>query len=152
MTQALEYVYHLAAAVLVGKIVLLSFIVAPVLAKTLEPEPFGRVVRRLFPSYYRLGMIAAAFGSTACVGLMLLQGADATLLALTGLWLAVFLVDGYCRSPLTPTLNSLRDQVKQQESLGLVDPHVKAHWESLHRRSVYLNTAILLIGLVLIIR
>jgi uncharacterized protein DUF4149 len=46
----LAYVHMLGIAVLVGKVVLLSFVVAPVLARTLDPEHFGTVVRRLFPA------------------------------------------------------------------------------------------------------
>ncbi|MGH7257658.1 MAG: DUF4149 domain-containing protein, partial [Nitrospiraceae bacterium] len=52
MNSFLAYVHVLGIAVLVGKVVLLSFVVAPVLARTLDPEHFGTVVRRLFPAYY----------------------------------------------------------------------------------------------------
>ncbi|MDF2458415.1 MAG: conserved rane protein of unknown function [Nitrospira sp.] len=56
MASFLAYVHILAGAVLVGKVVLLSFVVAPILAKSLEREPFGNVVRQLFPAYYGWGM------------------------------------------------------------------------------------------------
>ena len=62
MASSIEYLSLLAVAVLIGKVVLLSFVVAPILAKALEREPFGVVVRRLFPAYYALGMTAAAVG------------------------------------------------------------------------------------------
>jgi hypothetical protein len=52
MAPLIEYLHALAIAILVGKVVLLSFVVAPVLAKSLQREPFGTVVRRLFPAYY----------------------------------------------------------------------------------------------------
>jgi hypothetical protein len=58
----LIYLETLAVAVLVGKVVFLSFIVAPMLARTLDPEPFGRVVRVLFPAYYMLGIGTATLG------------------------------------------------------------------------------------------
>jgi uncharacterized membrane protein len=51
MAPLIEYLHALAIAILVGEVVLLSFVVAPVLAKSLEREPFGTVVRRLFPAY-----------------------------------------------------------------------------------------------------
>lgn len=47
MAQLIGYIQALAAGILVGKVVLLSFVVAPILAKNLEPESFGNVVRRL---------------------------------------------------------------------------------------------------------
>ncbi len=43
MASFIEYVHAL--AVLVGKVVLLSFVVAPILATNLKREPFGKVVR-----------------------------------------------------------------------------------------------------------
>ena len=46
----MQYLQALAVAVLVGKVVLLSFVVAPILAKSLDQEAFGKVVRRLFPA------------------------------------------------------------------------------------------------------
>ena len=58
----MQYLQALAAAILVGKVVLLSFVVAPVLAKQLAPEQFGKVVRQLFPAYYLLGMGASVAG------------------------------------------------------------------------------------------
>ena len=51
MVSVVEYFQMLAVAILVGKVVLLSFIVAPILAKNLERDPFGKVVRQLFPAY-----------------------------------------------------------------------------------------------------
>ena len=58
----IQYLHALAVAILLGKVVLLSFVVAPILAKNLEREPFGKVVRQLFPAYYGLGMATAAAG------------------------------------------------------------------------------------------
>ena len=70
MVSVVEYFQMLAVAVLVGKVVLLSFIVAPILAKNLEREPFGKVVRQLFPAYYTLGMGTAIVGLVSVIGLV----------------------------------------------------------------------------------
>jgi hypothetical protein len=51
MSPLIKYLQALAIAILAGEVALLSFVVAPVLAKSLEGEPFGTVVRRLFPAY-----------------------------------------------------------------------------------------------------
>ena len=51
MDQLIAYLYALAVAILVGKVVFLSFVVAPILAKSLEREPLGTVVGRLFSAY-----------------------------------------------------------------------------------------------------
>ena len=42
MEPVIQYLHALAVAVLLGKVVLLSFVVAPILAKNLEREPFGK--------------------------------------------------------------------------------------------------------------
>lgn len=73
MVSVVEYFQMLAVAVLVGKVVLLSFIVAPILAKNLEREPFGKVVRQLFPAYYTLGMGTAIVGLVSVIGLGLIR-------------------------------------------------------------------------------
>ena len=51
MVETLTYLHLLAVAVLVGKVVFLSFVTAPVLARALDPDAFARVVRMLFPRY-----------------------------------------------------------------------------------------------------
>lgn len=145
-----QYLHEVAAAVLVGKVVLLSFVVAPILAKQLAPEQFGKVVRQLFPAYYLLGMGAAAAGLVSVTALLVIREASTALTAAGVVWLMIFLAESYCRSPLTPQSNALRDQLKEQESRGSVDPVMQASWERLHQRSLYLNSLVLLGGLWLV--
>ena len=150
MVSLVEYLHLLAAAVLVGKVVLLSFVVAPILAKNLEREPFGKVVRQLFPAYYALGMRMAMVGLISVAGLGLIRGMSAALLVAGGTWLLIFVAEAYCRSPLTPQSNAMRDRLKEQESRGAVDPALQVAWNQLHQRSVYLNSLVLLAGLCLL--
>ena len=151
MVSLIEYLHMLAVAVLVGKVVFLSFIVAPILAKNLEREPFGKVVRQLFPAYYALGMGTAIVGLICVTGLGLIIGMSTTLLVAAGTWLIILAVEAYCRSPLTPQSNALRDRLKEQESRGAVDPALQGAWNRLHQRSVYLNSLVLLAGLYLLL-
>ena len=151
MLSVIEYLHMLAVAVLVGKVVLLSFIVAPILAKHLEREPFGKVVRQLFPAYYALGMGTAILGLISVIGLGLILGMSTTLLVAGGTWLVILAAEAYCRSPLTPQSNAMRDQLKEQESRGAVDPALQGAWNRLHQRSVYLNSLVLLAGLYLLV-
>src|SRR5512134_2092473 len=140
----------LAAGILVGKVVLLSFVVAPILAKNLEPESFGNVVRRLFPAYYALGMGTAVMGVISAALLAALRGMSIVLLVASGIWLIVLAAESYCRSPLTSQSNAMRDRLKDQESRGLIDTDLQAAWNRLHQRSLYLNSLVLLAGLCLI--
>ena len=151
MVSLIEYLHMLAVAVLVGKVVFLSFIVAPILAKNLEREPFGKVVRQLFPAYYALGMGTAIVGLICVTGLGLIIGMSTTLLVAAGTWLIILAAEAHCRSPLTPQSNALRDRLKEQESRGAVDPALQGAWNRLHQRSVYLNSLELLAGLYLLL-
>lgn len=147
---AMQYTHALSVAVLVGKVVLLSFVVAPILSKQLEPDQFGSVVRRLFPAYYLLGMGAATLGFLSLIVLGILHGLTGSLLGAGGIWLMILLSESYCRSPLTPQSNAMRDRLKEQERQGSVDPMLQAAWTRLHQRSLYLNTLVLLGGLCLV--
>ena len=150
MARFIDYVHALAVAILVGKVVLLSFVVAPILAKNLEPESFGKVVRQLFPAYYALGMGTAVMGMISVSMLAALRGMSVVLLVASGIWLIVLAAESYCRSPLTPRSNAMRDRLKDQESRGLIDADLQAAWNRLHQRSLYLNSLVLLAGLCLI--
>ena len=150
MMWVINYLHALAAAVLVGKVVLFSFVVAPILATNLEREPFGKVVRQLFPSYYLLGMATAVVGLLAVGGTMAMQGGSLSLLFAGGIWLIVLTAESYCHSPLTPESNVMRDRLKEHERRGDVDPELLAAWNRLHQRSVYLKSLVLLAGLCLI--
>jgi hypothetical protein len=146
----LNYLLLLATGILVGKVVLLSFVVAPILAKNLEREPFGQVVRQLFPAYYALGMAAAALGLLSLCGIGISRGWTPAVMVTAGIWAFILSAESYCRAPLTPRSNALRDQLKEQEARGAVDPALQAAWHRLHQRSVYLNSLVLLAGLCLL--
>lgn len=62
----------------------------------------------------------------------------------------ILLAESYCRSPLTPQSNAMRDRLKEQERQGSVDPVLQAAWTRLHQRSLYLNSLVLLGGLWLV--
>ena len=150
MTPLFDYMQALAAAVLVGKVVLLSFVVAPVLAGTLDAEAFGQVVRRLFPVYYALGMGTALAGLFSVALLGALQGFSAVPVGSIAIWLFVLAAEAYCRSPLTSRSNAMRDRLKEQERRGAVDPALLKQWNRLHQRSVYLNSTVLFAGMGLV--
>jgi hypothetical protein len=150
MEGLIVYLHSLAVAVLIGKVVLLSFVVAPILAKNLEREPFGKVVRQLFPAYYALGMETAVVGLISVVGLGLVHGMSTPLIVAGITWLVILAAEAYCRSPLTPQSNAMRDRLKEQESQGAVNPALQVAWNRLHQRSVYLNSLVLLAGLCLL--
>jgi hypothetical protein len=150
MDMLLNYLHQLAAGLLIGKVVFLSFMVAPIMAQTLEAEAFGKTVRRLFPEYYLLGMGSAAIALASLMGLAVLHGAGYLMIVSMALWAGVLASETYSRSWVTPHSNAMRDQLKQQELHGAVDPGLKKKWDRVHRQSVVLNSLVLLAGLILI--
>lgn len=140
----------LAMAILVGKIVFLSFVTAPVLARTLDTEAFSRVVRNLFPRYYALGMLSAAVGWFTSLALGVLNDfAPVTLIPVT-MWLGILAIEHYCRTPLIAKINALSDQLKAKQEKGITTPLLQEQRDSLHRLSVQLNSVVLLLGLCLL--
>ena len=150
MGSLIAYVHLLAVAVLVGKVVLLSFVVAPILAKTLAREAFSTVVRQLFPAYYALGMGAAIVGVVCVTGLGMMHDVNPARHLIAAMWLIILAAETYCRALLTPQSNAMRDRLKEQESCGTVDPALQIAWNRLHQRSVYLNSVVLFVGLCLL--
>lgn len=148
--QILGYTHTLAASVPVGKVILLSFVVAPVLARELGPAAFGSVVRAMFPAYYALGMGAGAVGRFSFTLVLLAQGREAATLLALALWAGVLAIERYCRTPLTQRINALSDRLKDQASSGPKEPLLQRAWDRLHRRSVWLNGTVLLLGLCLV--
>jgi len=140
----------LALAVLVGKIVFLSFVTAPVLSRTLDADSFAKVVRSLFPQYYGLGMVSAAIGWTTSIALGLLNGFEPVVLIPATLWLGVLGIEHYCRTPLIAQINELSDQLKAKQARGLNTPLLQKQRDGLHRLSVQLNSVVLFMGLCLI--
>jgi len=139
-----------ASAVLVGKIVFLSFVTAPVLARTLDADAFARVVRNLFPAYYGLGMLSAALGWATSLSLGFFQGFTAMVLMPATLWLGILAIEQYCRTPLIAQINALSDQLKAKQAKGITTPLLQRQRDGLHRRSVQLNSVVLLMGLCLL--
>ena len=140
----------LAVAVLVGKIIFLSILNAPVLSRTLDADSFAKVVRSLFPQYYGLGMVSAAVGWTTSIALGLLNGFEPVVLIPATLWLGVLGIEHYCRTPLIAQINELSDQLKAKQARGLNTPLLQKQRDGLHRLSVQLNSVVLFMGLCLI--
>ena len=150
MLEVITYLHLLAIAILVGKIVFLSFVVAPVLAQTLEANSFAHVIRMIFPRYYALGIIAAAIGWTTSTVIGILKDFGPTDLISSTLWLSILAIENYCRSSLTPRINDLSHRLKETEQRGIKIVSTQKDRDALHRLSVQLNSVVLIMGLCLI--
>ncbi len=137
-----DAVYSLALASWVGSVLFFSFGVAPVIFRVLGKESGGRFVRALFPRYYAWGVVSAAIAlpALASVPLAFPEFRGPWIGVQAALILAGILIFLYCGNSLTPSINAARDE----------GPGGAERFDRLHKRSVQLNAAALLLGVVLI--
>lgn len=133
-----DFLYAMSLVGWLGAILFFSFGVAPIIFKTLDPEPAARFVRALFPRYYVWIAILAvvSLASFTCRPLAYPELRAWGNLVIQGLLIAVILLAFYCGNSLTPAINKARDAGDSQHS----------RFETLHKRSVRLNVVMLSIG------
>jgi hypothetical protein len=138
-----DSIYVLALTAWVGSILFFSFAVAPVIFTVLDSQNGAKFVRALFPRYYLWGAIAGAIALPAYVaGPLCFPEYRGTIVGIQALIiLAGTLIMLYAGNSLTPAINAARDQ----------GPEGHKRFEALHRRSVWLNGLVLLMGLGLLI-
>ncbi|HVA78832.1 MAG TPA: DUF4149 domain-containing protein [Candidatus Binataceae bacterium] len=137
------FVYLLAISCWLGGIVFFSFFTAPAIFTQLPIAEAGKVVHTIFPRYYALGYIAGTIALalsiyfTAVREPRLWWGASVAALALAlGLTF-------YAGAIVRPRVDTIRSVSEEQNP----DPARKAEFDHLHRLSVYLNGAVLLLDL-----
>ena len=132
MTLFLTLLLQATVAILFGSIVFLSFVLAPLIFQTLDATSASKLLRALFPRYYRLGLLCCATGLGTSVLLATLHptaAATACAVLLAGMTLST----GYSLQ-LVPRINAARDSGRDQM------------FEVLHLRSVILNGANLVLA------
>jgi hypothetical protein len=138
------FVYLLSLACWLGGIVFFSFFTAPAVFGSGIPLPeAGKVISTIFPRYYLLGYVAGivalllALYFTAARPVRLAWGA-------TAIFLAVALgLTFYAGAIVRPQVDAIRTVAEESTP----DPARKAEFDRLHRLSVYLNGAALLLNL-----
>jgi len=146
VTALLRTVHLLALGTWVGSVVFFSFFTAPTLFGALPRDMAGRAVSAIFPRYYALG---AACGAVALLTGLLLgarQPAFGRLLAceivLLGLMTGIV---AYAGCVVLPEAAQARLALPAIEGTPAYDG-AKARFDSLHRLSVLLNGAMLILG------
>ncbi len=133
-----DAVFLVAMAAWVGSILFVSFGVAPLIGRVLEPEPASRFARALFPRYYLWGTICGAIALPAVVcGPLAVPELRGPMVGLqAGLIVAGILIMFYCGNVLTPAINAARD----------AGPAAQERFDQLHSRSTTLNSVTLVMG------
>ncbi len=137
------FFYLLSLACWLGGIVFFSFFTAPVIFTRLPIAEAGKVVHTIFPRYYALGYgagivaLALAIYFTAVRVPRLWWGATVIVLAIA------LGITFYAGAVVRPQVDAIRGVAEQQNP----DPAQKAEFDHLHKLSVYLNGAVLLLNL-----
>lgn len=135
--------FLLAMTAWLGALLFFSFGVAPIIFKVLEASLAARFMREIFPRYYAWGATSAAIALAAftCGVLVRPEYRGAWALAQILLLIGGVLTNLYCGNVLTTAINAARD----------AGPEHGEKFDRLHRRSVWLNGLMLLVGIFLIV-
>ena len=136
MEQTLLVVSFLVSSMLLGAMLFFSFLVAPITFIKLEAKSAGQLIRSIFPHYY---LIIIIFSLIAAILLTLAHQTSAVMMffiAISGL---------ISRQCLIPNINNYRDA----EIAG--DTSAKSKFDNLHRLSVGVNGAQIILLIVSIV-
>ena len=138
------YPYMLVTALLVGKIATFSFLIAPIVHKTLEKDQAVKLLRVFFPRYYKFGIGCSIVGLILVPIILKVFPGTVVQPYWAILWLVVLLAEVFALKVLVPTVEANR------EGRANGDVEATKRWESAHRLSVQLNVLNLLLGLALL--
>ena len=143
MTLTLRFLHLAGLAAWFGALLFFSFVAAPALFGTLPRDAAGRAVSAIFPRYYLFGAACGVMALAARACLCLLRGewkgAPLAQVVILALMLALTLYAGVV---VLPHAAQARSALMRSPE----DTAAQAAFGALHRRSVLLNVAVLLLG------
>ena len=140
-----NFIYLLSIVCWIGSIIFFSFIVAPIIFKTLDRKKAGEVVGEIFPLYYKLGYICGAL----ILFSFLVSKAGAGQLKWYA-WSNMIFASGFAGLVINPKAKKVKEKIKK-DVLEKEKPILEARFKSLHSLSVKLNALVLLAGLWLLV-
>lgn len=140
MLETASILLVIAAGVWTGAIVFQSAVVAPSIFTYLDEPAARKLLRELFPRFFRLGLVCGALMLLATVMLYASSGMNARLVTVfvASLLMVVF---EWISLALVPGINAARD----------AGDAGSARFARLHRLSITLTVVILLLGIVVLI-
>ena len=129
-------VLTISAGIWIGAIVFQSAVVAPAVFVDLDEAAARSFLRTLFPRFFRLGLVCGALMLAALFGFGVFAGWTATVFVLIGLTGVMIFLEAISLA-MVPQINTARD----------AGPAGEATFARLHRTSVFLTVAILLLGI-----
>jgi len=148
MSFLIQWFYVLGLSLWIGGIVFFSFFTTPTLFINLPRDMASQVVTVMFPRYYMLGYV--------CGGVMLVSTLIEAILVrqlpLIRIVLIALMLGGsiYAGVVIRPQAHNLKIEMKALEEGSERYQTVKSRFDGMHRLSVSLNVAVLVLGLVLL--
>lgn len=141
------FLYLLCLICWLGGMVFFSFFTAPALFSRLPIAEAGKVVSTIFPRYYILGYVAGIIGFILALYFTIARGPRGWWsLATIAIAIAVGLTF-YAGAVVRPQVDAIRTVAEEQNP----DPARKAEFDRLHRLSVTLNGAVMVLNLVALV-
>ncbi len=140
-------IYLIALACWLGGIVFFSFFTTRIVFASLPRAEAGVAIRALFPQYYMLGYIA---GTVSLVLAIYITAVRTPRVWWGGTTLALAIALGltfYAGTIIRPRVEAIRGVTEETNP----DPVRKAEFDKLHRMSVMLNGAVLLLNIAAIV-
>jgi len=137
------FAYLLAIVCWLGAVIFFSFFTAPVVFTRLPIADAGKVVAGIFPRYYALGYVAGVIASALGAYFFAVRGARLWWGAATVLLMLALVATLYAGLAVRPQVDAIRSVAEESQP----DPARKAEFDRLHRLSVILNGAVMILNL-----
>lgn len=144
MIGVVRFLFLLALGCWLGAIVFFSFVVAPSLFGTLDPQTAGMAVSAIFPQYYALGMAAASLALAGALVLWRRGAARGRWRAAAGALAVGLVATAWAGGVVQPRAQRLRVAAHAAGRMAGEDPAFR----DAHRRAIVLNAAALVAALV----
>lgn len=146
MIATLRFVHILALVVWIGGVVFFSFVTAPALFGALPRDMAGRATQAIFPLYYGLGTICGLVAVLSAATGLLRRPWPRLLVPEVILLVLMLVLTLYAWQGILPEASQTRQTIEALPE-GPEREIAQVRFSALHRRSVIMNGAVLLLGL-----
>ena len=145
MIHIIRFIHLSSLVVWIGSIVFFSFIAAPCIFKALPRETAGDVVGEIFPKYWLIGYICSI---AALLTLAYMSAYEKSVPVIKiSLLVLMTLITFYSGLAVGNKARSIKAEIKAVEDPTKKES-LRAEFKSLHLKSVILNIALLILGIV----